>query len=205
VNPNTSNTVSNIVFRGYRGAPSNLGYMGVCTMTQHLVASRYIPTTHTGGASTIVLGHSLVVGVSSLLSYPLEAAFTRKSCSSPLATSMYKGFPLALASIPFRVSSSLGMMSFLSWIFPLPKSDQPASDLDYLRGFMVGGVSAAFGSVLVYPMDTMRRRMIVHDSSLSEAFKTGRLWRGVGVHTGKCFLECGLLGAAYIVSLRFSQ
>ncbi len=140
------------------------------------------------------------------MSYPFDAMYTRNSCGLLVVqpTQLLRGVSLGLGTVPVRVMGSLSTFSFLSWIFPIPRKGHPACDLDYMRGFVVGGVSGAVGSAFAYPLDTVRRRVMV-DSSVGfrDAYLSGRLLRGLGVHMAKSCIECGLLSAAYIVSLRY--
>lgn len=128
------------------------------------------------------------------LVYPLDVRYTSKVVGVP-KPSRYTGFSLGLISVPFSVVGSLSGLSFLSTVFPLPAPD--ASNIDYCRGVAVGTSGAMMGSLLTYPIDTVRRRMI-SGMTMETAFQGGKFFSGVSIHILKSIPEYALLSICYL-------
>ena len=149
--------------------------------------------------------HLIASALSASFSYPLDYRYTVRAAGgvlpfSNLKTNMYKGISLSMMCVPVSVLGSLSWLSFMSLVFPEPGPF--AGPLDYARGVAVGTTAAVVGSSLVYPMDTLRRRVIL-GSSFWEARKLGKLFCGFSIHLMKAVPECALITGAYLVNLRY--
>ena len=153
------------------------------------------------GSDYSFASHLFASSIATTLCYPLDVRYTVRTTLAPVSRTFFSGYSLCFVSVPVSVISSLAALSFLSLIFPLP--DPNAKNIDLARGVAVGSVSALFGSAVVYPIDTIRRRMIYSQCSVVDAMKSKRLYSGLSIHLFKSIPEFSVLTFAYLANLRY--
>jgi hypothetical protein len=151
----------------------------------------------------LFLSHSVAKVTATAISYPLDVRYTLRACGlkvAPGPSTHFRGFSLGLASVPISVLGSLSAVSFLALIFPL---NEVNTDFDFARGVAVGTAGALGGSLLSYPVDTVRRRVITGNFTVREAIAAGRFFRGLPVLIFKAVPEAALLTYSYMCNLRY--
>jgi len=135
------------------------------------------------------------------VSYPFDVAYTHRASGSLSHRVYHRGLPLAAGISGIHAISSMTSLSFLSLIFPLHKPGDTPSDLDFGRGLVVGYASSFIGSLLVYPADTIRRRVVI-GSTIQQAVQQKRFYAGLSWHLVKSVPQCAIFTAAYVVNSR---
>lgn len=205
--PHVSPSRTSLFLSGFRGISPSIGntiiYSAVFTSLIPVMKNSDIPQCMGGLYSSHVLTALAATG----LSYPLEVRYVRRAVGpslNPTSNSgwMLRGMPLAIMSVPISVVASLSSLQFLSLVFPIPEPGDTASDLDFARGVGIGCLSALLGATATYPIDTVRRRMIL-GQTLQESVKMRNLFRGAGLMVMKSFPQCALVTYSYMCNLRY--
>ncbi len=201
-------TVAEVVGRGYLGIVSRISGSLVCSSVQtctHGVFGR--GETSTEMTASLVWAHGISKLLATTLSYPFDVRYTQRATGlggshnwRSRLTPCFTGFSLAVVSLPVYVVGSLSTLSFLSLIFPLHEVN---TENDFARGVAVGTAGALAGSVLSYPFDTVRRRVITGEFSLMCAISAGKFFRGLPVLILKSIPESTLLTYSYMCNLRY--
>jgi hypothetical protein len=147
----------------------------------------------------ITLAGASILGT--CISYPFDVAYTHRASGSVVSRQYLRGLPLGVGLSALHTCSSLGVLSFLGLIFPLHKPGDTFSDLDFARSVVVGYSSSLIGSLIVYPGDTVRRRMIL-GASFKDAIQRRSFFSGLSWHLLKSVPECAVFTAAYILNSR---
>ena len=201
---NTAAKTSNLILQAHRGALYNtLG--AVLFHGSFIVAySQFSNSFPSLTTSEAVVTQALARAVATGFSYPLDVWFTRKACGVSLGPPkmMFQGIGFGMLGVPVYVAASLASLSFLGLVFPLPRPEEAATDIDFARGVAVGGIAALAGSTAAYPIDTIRRRVMV-GQKLQEAMKSGHFFKGLAVHCFKSVPECVLLSYGLMCNLRY--
>ena len=199
--PKTRFPVSNLLAKSYRGVAYNVSGSVVFVASFSLSQSMM----DNSGIAAI----SVSRGIATIVSHPLEVLFTRAAVRATLQSekvpfrSLYAGISVGLLGVPFSVMGSLATLSFLGLVFPLPNVSPPVcSDVDFARGLGVGSVSALAGSVVAYPVDTLRRRMMTGEK-LKSAIARGDFFRGLSIHCFKSVPEIVILTYGLMCNLRY--
>ena len=199
INPN----IPDVILKGYRGIlPRMTGAFVYSSIHMGLLASL---RTDTLSFSSMFVTNGLAKVVATTLAYPLDTRYTLRACgiSPPTVFHLRKHFPgfgLALLATPISVGGSLLTVSFLGMIFPLT---QVSTDYDFVRGVGVGTAGALGGALCVYPIDTVRRRVMTGEFTLKQAIGAGRYFRGLPVFVLKAVPESILLSYSYLCNLRY--
>jgi hypothetical protein len=201
--PGTNPNLPEVIFRGYRGiVPRMAGTFVYSSVHLGFLASiRTDPLSF----SSMFMAHGLAKVVATTLAYPFDTRYTLRACGiTPPAISQmrphFPGFGLALLAAPLSVGCSLLTVSFLGMIFPLT---QVSTDYDFVRGVGVGTAGALGGALCVYPIDTVRRRVMTGEFTLKQAIGAGRYFRGLPVFVLKAVPESILLTYSYLCNLRY--
>jgi hypothetical protein len=190
------------ILRGYRGFLSSFSAHTVRTSLP-LVALQSGFNDESLGSSLNSLGFFTVVSsLGVIAAYPLEVSYVRRALGLPSKPHPLRGCSLAAFAVPISTCVSMASLSFLSMVFPISRVGDIATDVDYARGVGVGCASALIGSVVIYPIDTMRRRLIC-GHSLNQAFNTGSFYRGLGLMIAKSFPQCAIFTYSYMCNLRY--
>ena len=188
--------ISDVVLKGWRGSlPHVVGNLVNSTATAAGVSLALPANAPIVSWAWLAYGGSSILGT--CLAYPFDVAYTHKASGSLSNRNYSRGLSLAAGASALHTISSLSALSFLSLIFPLETS----SDLDFSRVLVVGYASSLFGSLIVYPLDTVRRRSIV-GSTVCEAIRQRSLYAGLRWHLLKSVPECSIFTAAYVLNSR---
>ena len=188
--------VSEVVLNGWRGFPAHaIGNLLSSSVTAVGVAFTMPSNAPIVSSAWFAYGASSILGT--CLAYPFDVAYTHKASGSLTSRRYFRGLHIAVGSSALQTISSLSALSFLSLIFPLDSS----SDLDFSRVLVVGYASSLFGSLIVYPVDTVRRRVVI-GSSFQQAIEQRRFLSGIRWQLLKSVPECSIFTAAYILNSR---
>lgn len=205
--PPGSPSRTNLFLSGFRGISPSIGntiiYSAVFTYLIP-VMKNFEVTQSMGG---LYSAHVLTALAATGLAYPLEVRYVRRAAASSSSSAlkiggMLRGMQLAIISVPISVVASLSSLQFLSLVFPIAEPGDTASDVDFARGVGVGCVSALVGATMTYPIDTVRRRMILGET-FQESVKMRNLFRGAGLLVMKSFPQCALVTYSYMCNLRY--
>jgi hypothetical protein len=201
--PVSAPSARDVITRGYRGLSARLAgsvvYSGF-----HIAGLSIAETVVRSDTSTgLFVAHNFAKLGATTVAYPFDVRYTHRACGAKVSRglrSSFAGITLGIVGVPISVLGSISTLSFLSLIFPLEEVNM---NHDFARGVAVGAAGAIGGSVLSYPIDTVRRRVITGKFRLKEAIKAGRFFRGIGVLLIKAIPESALLTYSYMCNLRY--
>ena len=205
--PTVNPSARNVLLNGYRGIIPSISCSALASVTHIGIVAAMGFSDVNKSAVNQYAPYVLTGTLTTAISYPLDVRYTTRAASATIEPTPYRlhlltGLPLALMAVPVSVAVALSTLSFLSLVFPVPNPDREASELDFARGVAVGCTAALAGSVATYPLDTLRRRMVV-GASFADAYRVGSLLRGLPLHVAKAIPQCAILTYGYMCNLRY--
>lgn len=216
-----------------------LHYSTLFTLTPETVLSKELSSSQNGSAGQTgqsgqsksskgfwfqYTSHLFPGAVACLLTYPLDAAYTRRATrgdtgliQSPVVTEkyrwynyrawihkarcMYSGASICLLAVPCGLFVSLGSLRVLERVL----GDEFVHS--YPANVLMGSSVACLGSLVTYPLDTIRRRMIIVNGAGSYAYAmaSGRLFAGSSLLLVKLIPESICLVTGYLALLQITS